>query len=249
MSRPTIAILGAGSNIGTAVASHFASLKFNVFAVSRTLHASSEGIHRLQADLIDPSQVTAIFDTIQTETGAGPHIVVYNAYGMTMNDPSAPGYPFNVPLDKFEHNYKANTLGAYVAMKEFTTLVPSLPAITSNSHPITPTFFMVGNILPWSPLGMGTTLGTGKAATAHLIMLGEKFGKTGARYYFGSEVLEDGAGVLVGPVNGKAHARFVEDLATKNIVKKEDWVENLRFFAKDGGEYEIYKGENYVWNF
>jgi len=71
-----------------------------------------------------------------------------------------------------------NTVGAYVAVKEavagFATIKdPKLPKV----------FINTGNVLPFKPMAIGTTLGTGKASQAHLMAVGAlSYADKGYRY-------------------------------------------------------------------
>ena len=72
-----------------------------------------------------------------------------------------------------------NLIGAYASLREtvsgFNTLGPSFtgPRV----------FIATGNVTPFQPFPMAVTLGTGKAALAHLIEIGIRgYGEKGYRY-------------------------------------------------------------------
>ena len=78
MSR-TILILGAGSNIGRAVAERFARDGYKVALAARSMAdgISDDGFLNIQADLSDPYTVRHTFDATARAFGP-PNIVVYN---------------------------------------------------------------------------------------------------------------------------------------------------------------------------
>lgn len=74
-------VLGAGPNIGQALARTFTNAEYKVVLVSRS--APNEGIEqdgflRIGADLTKPECVSTIFSTVRQKLG-DPNIVVYNA--------------------------------------------------------------------------------------------------------------------------------------------------------------------------
>jgi hypothetical protein len=66
----------------------------------------------------------------------------------------------------FVRDLQINAIAAYAALREavagFHTLEASSPKV----------FIATGNVLPFQAVKQGTTLGTGKAALAHLIEIG-----------------------------------------------------------------------------
>lgn len=72
-------ILGAGSNIGRAVASKFLEGGYKVALVARRLEPSQteDGILNIRADLTEPQAVVSAFETTGKVLGV-PNIVLYN---------------------------------------------------------------------------------------------------------------------------------------------------------------------------
>jgi hypothetical protein len=74
--------------------------------------------------------------------------------------------PFGVSPDAFVKDIGVNTIGAYAALNQAVKGFKSLDAGTPKA------FIVTGNVLPFKPIPVGVTLGTGKAAVAHLINIG-----------------------------------------------------------------------------
>jgi NAD(P)-dependent dehydrogenase (short-subunit alcohol dehydrogenase family) len=80
MTAPVALILGAGSNVGQAVARAFAAEGYRIALVARSAPkdtTSTEGFMHIRGDLADPSSVAGIFAQVKAELGA-PQVVVYN---------------------------------------------------------------------------------------------------------------------------------------------------------------------------
>ena len=75
----TLAIFGAGGNIGAAVAKQFASKGYKVALVSRRKPENELGDGQVHVigDLADPSSVATIYANIRKAVGI-PSVVVYN---------------------------------------------------------------------------------------------------------------------------------------------------------------------------
>jgi NAD(P)-dependent dehydrogenase (short-subunit alcohol dehydrogenase family) len=74
-----ILILGAGSNVGAAVAKKFAENGYKVALAARSLldGIQPDGYLHIKADLSDPGNVPHIFSETRKSLGI-PNIVVYN---------------------------------------------------------------------------------------------------------------------------------------------------------------------------
>lgn len=78
-SHKVILILAAGSRVGAAIASKFASNGYKVALASRSMTdgISSKGFLHIKADLSDTASVPKIFKAVEDVFGY-PNIVVYN---------------------------------------------------------------------------------------------------------------------------------------------------------------------------
>lgn len=74
-----ILILGAGSNIGRAVAASFVSKGYKVALAARSLKEedSSNDQLNIKSDFSKPEDIVQVFDKVKTTLGA-PSVVVYN---------------------------------------------------------------------------------------------------------------------------------------------------------------------------
>jgi len=76
---PVVLVLGAGGNIGQAVANKFASQGYKVALAARSLKESDSTVHQLHipSDLADTGAVLKAFAKV-TERFGLPGVVVYN---------------------------------------------------------------------------------------------------------------------------------------------------------------------------
>lgn len=77
MSSKVVFILGAGANIGSAVAKKFFDSGFKVAVASRTNSQDFNNYTHVKVDLDDPTSVPAAFDSVRKSLGE-PNIVIYN---------------------------------------------------------------------------------------------------------------------------------------------------------------------------
>lgn len=79
MSSKVLLIIGAGKNVGAAVASKFASEGYQVVHAARSITpgVTPEGYLGIKIDASKPSDITAVFETTKKEVGI-PSVVVYN---------------------------------------------------------------------------------------------------------------------------------------------------------------------------
>jgi hypothetical protein len=89
-----------------------------------------------------------------------------NTVAAALTFPKDPANPFSIEPEAYVKDLNLNVVGAYVAilesLKGFERLGPEVPKA----------FIATGNVLPWQPFASGFTLGSGKAALAHLINVG-----------------------------------------------------------------------------
>jgi len=224
MAPKTIIVLGAGPGIGYSVAKKFKAEGYQVAVGSRqpdSNKATAEGFLPFTVDLTDVQSVEAAFALVNEKYGA-PNVVVYNAATLTV--PSNFEDPFGVSPDAFVKDLGVNTIGAYTTLNQAVKGFKSLDAGT----PIA--FIVTGNVLPFKPLPVGVTLGTGKAAVAHLINIGAiTYTKSNFKFYFPSQVTSEGNAVQYDELSPSAHASLYWDLV--NREEQGEW--DVRFL-KDG---------------
>jgi len=224
MAPKTIIVLGSGPGIGYSVAKKFKAEGYQVAVGSRkpdAEKANAEGFLSITVDTTDLKSVVAAFALVNEKFGA-PNVVVYNAATLTM--PSNFEDPFAISPDAFVKDLGVNTIGAYAvlnqAVKGFNTLDAGAPIA----------FIATGNVLPFKPLAVGVTLGTGKAALVHLINIGAiTYTKKNYKFFFPSQVTEEGNAVQYDELSPSAHASLYWDLA--NGKEQGEW--DVRFL-KDG---------------
>jgi len=94
-ASPIILILGAGPNVGHAVARAFAATGYRVALASRTGKGKAEDgaadqLH-IASDLSDPQAVVGVFEKVEASLGQPPSVVVYNG-------PPPPFSPFSMEM-------------------------------------------------------------------------------------------------------------------------------------------------------
>lgn len=163
-SKPVILILGFGPRIGAAVAKQFASIGYLIAIASRKAISGKtpEGYLSIQTDLSKPSSVPAIFNTVETEYGLAPSVVVYNAAALT---PPTDNDLFSIPASSLAANLNTNTASVYVAAQEAVKGWKTLPEHVKKA------FIYTGNKQNTGPgpLLLTATLGMGKSATSYLM--------------------------------------------------------------------------------
>ncbi|EON69387.1 hypothetical protein W97_08647 [Coniosporium apollinis CBS 100218] len=211
MSKPVALILGAGGNIGSALAKKFSSAGYGIALTARrvTDGKTSEDYLNVKADLSDPASVPAIFDKVKKELGT-PSVVVYNAAALT--PPPDPEDPFSLAIEDLERDLRVATISAFAAAKEAVSGFDSLPEGTQRA------FIYTGNILNTMvmPVPMVVTLGVGKSAAAYWIgTAAAAFAKKGYRFYYADQRTPEG-GPVGTVVDAEAHADFYYELASKD---------------------------------
>jgi len=122
--RPVVAVLGAGTGIGEAVARKFVSEGYTVALIARTedkLKQMKEGIWNTYGantaeyyitDLRDEKQVIQTFEDIKSQLGS-VEVMIYNAGARRVNGRTI----LNTGSDEFESFTKINLFGPFYATK------------------------------------------------------------------------------------------------------------------------------------
>ncbi|KAF2500524.1 putative short-chain dehydrogenase [Lophium mytilinum] len=221
MAPKTALIIGAGKNIGAAVAKSLKDQGYSVALVSRKPDpkaAEASGYTAFSADVAKPESVRAAFKEVGEKLGA-PSVVVYNAAAFTF--PTDPSDPFSAGAEAFAADVAVNSVGGFVALQE---AVAAFKTVDDASTP--KVFIATGNVLPFKPVVFAGTLGAGKAALAHLVDVSiQAFGGKGYRFYFASQVNKDGNPVDYPELSGEAHAKVYAQL----LAEKEQGPWEVRF--------------------
>ncbi|TAQ90334.1 hypothetical protein B7494_g1350 [Chlorociboria aeruginascens] len=206
-TSPVILILGAGPNIGQAVARTFASKGYKVALAARSLREADSTDNQLNitSDFANPDDVVNAFTRVKKVLGI-PSVVVYNAAAWT---PSPPNDPFAIPLAAFNRDMTINTTSAFVAAQQAVLGFAELPAHAARS------FFFTGNILNIAVLPSFMDAGAGKSASAHMMMAAAAAYKDrGFKFYYADERKADGTAIF--KVDGEAHGKLFWELAEAN---------------------------------
>lgn len=177
-TSPVILILGAGPNIGQAVARTFASRGYKVALAARSLNEADSTDNQLNitSDFANPDDVVNAFKRVNKVFGI-PSVVVYNGKPWYVRMPLDSYWrlavsastltpaqdPFALPLAAFNRDVTINVTSAFVAAQQAAFGFAQLP--TSDSR----TFIYTGNILNVTILPSFLDQGIGKTAGAHMI--------------------------------------------------------------------------------
>ncbi|KAF2098720.1 NAD(P)-binding protein [Rhizodiscina lignyota] len=203
-TSPVILILGAGPNIGQAVARTFASRGYKVALAARSLDEADSTDNQLNitSDFANSDDVVNAFKRVNKVFGI-PSVVVYNVSASTLTPPQD---PFALPLAAFNRDVTINITSAFVAAQQAAFGFAQLPASASR------TFIYTGNILNVAILPSFLDQGVGKSAGAHMIWAASAAYKDrGFKFYYGDERRADGTAKY--RVDGEAHAELYWKLA------------------------------------
>lgn len=196
-TSPIVLILGAGPNIGQAVARKFASKGYKVALAARSLKEAdaTPGQLNIPSDFSNTDDVVNAFQKVNKEFGI-PSVVVYNVSAATFTPPED---PFALPLAALNRDLNINLASAFVAAQQAVAGFAQLPASAAK------TFIYTGNILNVQILPAFIDQGIGKSAGAHMIWAASAAYKDrGYKFYYGDERKADGTAKY--RVDGDAHA-------------------------------------------
>ncbi|KAA8650996.1 uncharacterized protein ATNIH1004_003687 [Aspergillus tanneri] len=207
MSKPVVLILGAGANVGTAVARKFSQDGYQVAVSARRIAngISPEGYITIQADLSEKTAVPQIFEKVKSAAGI-PSVVIYNAATFT---PPPSNAPLSLSPEALDRDIWVNTHSAIIAADHAVRGFEQLPETA------TKTFIYTGNWLnkTISASSALLTLGVGKAASAYWIgSANQTYSQKGYRFYYADQRTPEGTSMRTG-VDGEAHAEFFKQLA------------------------------------
>ncbi|KAK6067512.1 short-chain dehydrogenase [Seiridium cupressi] len=220
-TSPVVLILGAGPNIGQAVARTFVAKGFKVAIAARSLNEADSTDKQLNitSDFANSDDVVSAFKKVHKVFGI-PSVVVYNVSASTLTPPQD---PFTLPLAAFNRDVTINVTSAFVAAQQAASGFAQLPASASR------TFIYTGNILNTAILPAFIDQGIGKSAGAHMIWAASAaYQDRGFKFYYGDERKADGSAKY--RVDGEAHADLYWKLAEEK--KQGPW---LQTFVKGMG--------------
>jgi NAD(P)-dependent dehydrogenase (short-subunit alcohol dehydrogenase family) len=175
---PVVLILGAGPNIGQAVARTFASKGYKVALAARSLKEADSTDNQLNipSDFSKTDDVVNAFAKVKKVFGI-PSVVVYNGKPSSPTVPwpadwrvavSAGTFPpaddpFALSFADFSRDTTINIHSAFVAAQQAVSGFAQLPASAAR------TFIYTGNVLNVAILPRFLGAGVGKSGAAHMI--------------------------------------------------------------------------------
>ena len=212
-------IIGGGPRIGYSVAEAFTRRGCKVAIASRRPDKKlieSRGWLAIEMDLADHDAIKKGFETVRAQLGP-PNVVVYNAAALTF---TAEDDPFSLNGGQYLDTLHVNVIGAYVCLCE---TMSGFTAIDDSGEKVAKVFIATGNVVPFQPIPFAVTLGSGKAALVNLVQVGNvAYAKKGYRFYFASQILQDGGPVPYENVDGPAHGRVYTELVDRPALGEWD---------------------------
>ncbi|EEU34292.1 uncharacterized protein NECHADRAFT_50337 [Fusarium vanettenii 77-13-4] len=181
---PVALILGAGPNIGQAIARTFASKGYKVALASRSLKEadSTENQLNIPSDFSKPDDVVNAFTKVKKVFGI-PSVVIYNASAVHFTPADD---PFAISFADFSEDTNINIHSAFIAAQQAVSGFAQLPESAAR------TFIYTGNVLNVAMLPKFLSAGVGK-------------------FYYADERKADGSPKY--RVDGDAHANLYWELS------------------------------------
>ncbi|CAG7851099.1 SubName: Full=Uncharacterized protein {ECO:0000313/EMBL:CCA74784.1} [Serendipita indica DSM 11827] len=218
-------ILGAGSRVGSSVASKLVANGYKVALGSRSggTEKPEENTIGVKVDVAKPDEVAAAFVTAEKELGAPVNVVVFNTAGFSPLP--VPGEPFSKPYDRFLQEITVGALGAYAALHE---TIKSFKRVSEDKPKV---FIATSNLLGViPPVTNYFTLGNEKHNLAYYVQAGNTaHADQGFRFYLAAQVSPSGGIPPGAKIDGEAHATAYWNL----INRKERGGWDIRFI-QDG---------------
>ncbi|KAG9005591.1 hypothetical protein FRB90_010297 [Tulasnella sp. 427] len=190
--KPTVFIIGFGSNIGAGVARKFKKEGFNVAVASRTveqLDVMTAGYLAIKMDVGKDKDIEMGFEEVERVHGPAA-VVIYNVAHATFA-PAGPSNPLSVSFQNFYANVALSGVHAFEVARLANAGFDRLPETTPRA------FIATGNILSSKSMPPLAGLCAGKRVLASIIeTCAEAYGPSGKRFYYAMEVSPQG-----GPAN------------------------------------------------
>ncbi|MCJ1396168.1 hypothetical protein MMC18_009057 [Xylographa bjoerkii] len=205
MSARIVLILGAGPNVGTSIASKFASEGWKVAAASRSPKDEIKKIahHVIAADFADPEKISSLFAEVEAKLGT-PNVVIYNASSLAFSPDGS--NPFSISIAEYAKDMAVNTTSVYAAASTALAGFRKLPEAAPK------VFIYTGNIQNSLVVPELVSLGAGKSASAYLMETAATAYGAKYQFYYADERLPDGRPVM-SALSGEAHAKYYFELA------------------------------------
>lgn len=160
-TSPVVLILGAGPNIGKALARTFAAGGYKVGLAARSLKEADSTDNQLNipSDFSKTDDVVNAFGKVKKVFGI-PSVVIYNCSATTFTPADD---PLAVPLADFLSERTINIDSAFVAAQQAVSGFEQLPSSAAR------TFIYTGNVLNVAILPKMLSAGVGKSGAAHMI--------------------------------------------------------------------------------
>ena len=203
---PVVLILGAGPNIGQAVARTFASKGYKVGLAARSVKEvdSTDDQLNIPSDFSKTDDVVNAFTKVSKVFGI-PSVVICNVSASTF---SPADDPFALSFADFGRDANINIHSAFVAAQQAVSGFAQLPEASSAAR----TFIYTGNVLNVAILPRFISQGVGKSGAAHMIWAASAAYKDrGYKFYYADERKADGSPKY--RVDGDAHANLYWELA------------------------------------
>ncbi|KAK9427512.1 hypothetical protein V1505DRAFT_317466 [Lipomyces doorenjongii] len=201
---PVVLILGAGPNIGQAVARIFASKGYKVGLAARSLKVADSTDKQLNipSDFSKTEDVVNAFAKVKEVFGI-PSVVVYNVSAVSFTPTDD---PFALSSTHLSRDTTINIYSAFVAAQQAVSGFAQLPASAAR------TFIYTGNVLNVSILPRFLSAGIGKSGAAHMIWAAaDAYKNRGYKFYYADERKPDGSPKY--RIDGDAHATLYWELA------------------------------------
>ncbi|MCJ1403543.1 hypothetical protein MMC11_006766 [Xylographa trunciseda] len=206
MSAPVVFILGAGPNVGTSVATKFASEGWKVAAASRSPKDEIKKIahHVMAADFSEPEKISTLFAEVEAKLGT-PNVVIYNAYSLAFSPDGS--NPFSISVAEYAKDLAVNTTSVYAAASSALAGFRKLPDAAPK------VFIFTGNMGNSLIVPEILSLCAGKNASACLMETAAAAYGAQYQFYYADERLPSG-GPVMWDISGEAHAEYYFELAT-----------------------------------
>ncbi|OAA75992.1 NAD(P)-binding domain protein [Akanthomyces lecanii RCEF 1005] len=203
-TSPVVLILGAGPNIGKALARTFAAGGYKVALAARSLKEtdSTDTQLNITSDFSKTDDVVNAFAKVKKAFGI-PSVVIYNCSANTFTSADD---PLAIPLADFRAERTINIDSAFVAAQQAVLGFEQLPSSAAR------TFIYTGNVTNVAILPKMLSSGVGKSGAAHMIWAASAgYKDRGYKFYYADERKEDGSPKY--RIDGDAHAKLYWELA------------------------------------
>lgn len=201
---PVVLILGAGPNVGHAVARLFASKGYKIGLAARSVKEADSTDNQLNipSDFTKTDDVVSAFAKVK-ETFGIPSVVVYNVSAVSFTPADN---PLALSLADLSRDTTVNIYSAFVAAQQAVSGFAQLPTSAAR------TFIYTGNVLNVSVLPRFLSQGIGKSGAAHMIWAAaDAYKDRGYKFYYADERKPDGSPKY--RIDGDAHANLYWELS------------------------------------